>query len=89
METMGRKKARPRRSFSKGFKAEVVDLVRTSGKSVPEVCRDLDLTETAVRSWVRQAESTTASGRASPPLSGRSWPDCARRTGCCAKSVTS
>ena len=56
METMGRKKARPRRSFSKGFKAEVVDLVRTSNKSVPEVARDLDLTETAVRAWVRQAE---------------------------------
>ncbi len=56
METMGRKEARPRRSFSKAFKAEVVELVRTSGKSVPEVCRDLDLTETAVRAWVRQAE---------------------------------
>ena len=56
METMGRKKARSRRSFSKEFKAEVVDLVRTSGKTVPEVCRDLDLTETAVRGWVRQAE---------------------------------
>ncbi len=56
METMGRKKARPRRSFSKAFKAEVVELVRTSGKSVPDVCRDLDLTETAVRAWVRQAE---------------------------------
>ena len=56
METMGRKEARRRRSFSKAFKAEVVELVRTSGKSVPEVCRDLDLTETAVRAWLRQAE---------------------------------
>ncbi len=37
METMGRKKARPRRSFSKAFKAEVVELVRTSGKSIGEV----------------------------------------------------
>ena len=55
METMGRKKARPRRSFSKAFKAEVAELVR-SGRSVPDVCRDLDLTETAVRAWVRQAE---------------------------------
>ena len=57
METMGRKKARHRRSFSKAFKAEVVELVRTSGKTVPEVCRDLDLTESAVRAWVRQAET--------------------------------
>jgi transposase len=31
-------------------------LVRTSGKSVGEVCRDLDLTETAVRRWVAQAD---------------------------------
>ena len=57
METMGRKKARQRRSFSKAIKAEVVELVRTSGKTVHEVCRDLDLTESAVRAWVRQAET--------------------------------
>ena len=38
------------------FKAQTVELVRTSGKSVAEVCRDLDLTETAVRRWVAQAE---------------------------------
>jgi transposase len=55
METMQREK-RPRRSFSKEFKAEVVELFRTSGKTVREVARDLDLTESAVREWVRQAE---------------------------------
>jgi transposase len=47
---------RPRRSFTPQFKAEVVDLCRNSGKSIAEVCRDLDLTETAVRRWVHQAE---------------------------------
>jgi transposase len=31
-------------------------LIRSSGKSVGQVCRDLDLTETAVRRWVVQAE---------------------------------
>ncbi len=56
METMERRKARPRRSFSREYKAEVVERVRISGKTVAEVCRDLDLTETAVRAWVRQAE---------------------------------
>ena len=30
--------------------------MRTSGKPIAEVCRDLDLTETAVRRWVAQAE---------------------------------
>src|SRR5438477_3196608 len=48
--------ARRRRVFTPEFKAQTVDLVRTSGKSVGEVCRDLDLTETAVRHWVAQAD---------------------------------
>jgi transposase len=56
METMGRKKARRRRSFTKEFKAEVVALVRQPGNSVANVARDLDLTETAVRAWVKQAD---------------------------------
>jgi hypothetical protein len=30
------------------FKAQTVELVRTSHKSVSDICRDLDLTETAV-----------------------------------------
>ena len=47
--------ARLRRSFTPEFKAQTVELVRTSGKSVGEVCQDLDLTETAVRRWVAQA----------------------------------
>ena len=56
METMGRKKARRRRSFTSEFKAEVVALVRQPGSSVAGVARDLDLTETAVRAWVKQAD---------------------------------
>jgi transposase len=48
--------ARPRRSFTPEFKAHTVELVRSSGKSVGEVCRDLDLTETAVRRWLAQAD---------------------------------
>ena len=55
METMGRAK-RPRRSFTKAFKAEVVELVRQPGNSAASVARDLDLTETAVRAWVKQAD---------------------------------
>jgi transposase len=47
---------RKRRAFTKAFKAQAVGIVRKSGKSVGTVARDLDLTETALRSWVRQAE---------------------------------
>jgi len=48
--------SRARRTFTTEFKAEAVELIRSSGKSVGEVCRDLDLTETAVRRWMQQAE---------------------------------
>src|SRR3981189_1476069 len=47
---------RPRRSFSKEYKAEVVALVRPSGTPIAAVARDMDLGETAVREWVRQAD---------------------------------
>ena len=45
-----------RRQFSKQFKAETVVLIFSSGKSVPQVCRDLDLAESVVRRWLAQAE---------------------------------
>lgn len=47
---------RARREFSAEFKARTVELILSSGKSVTEVCRELDLTETAVRRWVKQAK---------------------------------
>jgi transposase len=56
MEKNTGKQPRPRRSFSKEFKAEVVELVRQPGNTVGSVSRDLELTETAVRDWVRQAD---------------------------------
>jgi transposase len=55
METMGRQQRR-RRSFTKEFKAEVVELVRQPGNTAASVARDLELTETAVRAWVKQAD---------------------------------
>jgi transposase-like protein len=54
---------RKRRAFTKEFKAETVRLVRESGKSVGAVARELDLTETALREWVRQAEVDAGRGR--------------------------
>ena len=58
MENMGNGR-RPRRSFSDEYKTEVVDLCRTSGKSIGQVARDLGIGETAVRRWVAQAEIDT------------------------------
>ena len=48
--------SRPRRFFPPEDNAEVVELIRTTGKMVGQVARELDLTETAVRAWVRQAD---------------------------------
>ena len=42
-------------AYTTTSEAETVALVRSSGRSIGQVCRDLDLTETAVRRWVQQA----------------------------------
>ncbi|WP_344294930.1 transposase, partial [Actinopolymorpha rutila] len=59
MESMGKKKPRPRRSFTPEFKAEIVELCRQGDRTVGQVAADFDLTETAVRDWVKQAERDT------------------------------
>lgn len=56
------KPKRPRRSFTDEFKAEVVKKVLSSGKTAGQVARELDLTETAVRGWVRQAHVDRGKG---------------------------
>ena len=47
---------RQRRKFSEAFKTETVRLLRESGKTLSAVARELDLTESALRQWVRDAE---------------------------------
>jgi transposase len=61
MESMG-KKPRRRRSFTAEFKAEIVELCQRGDRSVGQVARDFDLTETAVREWVKQAERDAGTG---------------------------
>lgn len=56
METMAKKKPRPRRSFTPEFKADIVARCQVGDRSIGQVAKDFDLTETAVREWVRQAE---------------------------------
>ena len=48
---------RPRRKFSKEFKAEAVKTVKEGakdGKGIGEIARELDLTETSLRDWVKR-----------------------------------
>jgi len=56
METVANKKPRRRRSFTPEFKAEIVEAYSRGDRSIGQVARDFDLTETAVREWVRQAD---------------------------------
>ncbi|WP_432488813.1 transposase [Kineococcus sp. SYSU DK018] len=57
-----RKQPRPRRSFTAEFKAEIVQRCRAGDRSIGQVARDFDLTETAVREWVRAAERDDGGG---------------------------
>ena len=49
---MERKK---RRTFTREYKAEIVRVIRTSGKSPELVAREYELTPSAVRAWVERA----------------------------------
>ncbi|MEH1017761.1 transposase [Micromonospora sp. CPCC 206060] len=49
---MGKKPRRPRRAFTPEFKAEIVEVCRRGDRTIVQVARDFDLTETAVREWV-------------------------------------
>ena len=57
------RKRRPRRQFTDEFKAGAVRLVLDDGKTVGAAARDLDLTETALREWVRRAQADRTKGR--------------------------
>jgi len=60
---------RARRKFTAEFKATTVALIRKEakdpdGRSLVQIARDLDLTESAVRAWVRQADVDAGRGPA-------------------------
>lgn len=53
---------RKRRKFTAEFKADAVRLCMAGGKSIAEVTKQFDLTETALREWVRRAEVDAGNG---------------------------
>src|SRR5687767_10364057 len=61
--TMEKKKQRrKRRAFTPEFKAEAVRLCKVGDRTVTQVAVDLDLTETALREWVRRADIDAGKG---------------------------
>jgi len=73
MGVMGRderKRPRARRSFTAELKAEIVELCQRGDRSTGRVCRDFDLTETAVASGcARPNETRHVGGRGDPQTS--------------------
>jgi transposase len=57
-----RQSKRARRSFTAEFKAEAVRLCKVGDRTIGQVARDLDLTETALREWVRRADVDVGEG---------------------------
>lgn len=55
---------RKRRQFTPEFKADAAGLVTAGGKSIAEVTKEFDLTETSLRGWVKRAEAEAGKGPA-------------------------
>jgi|ERR1700722_15589510 transposase-like protein len=53
---------RKRRKFTDEFKADAVKLCEGGGRSIGQVAADLDLTETALRAWVKRAATDAGKG---------------------------
>lgn len=49
-----------RRTFSKEFKVEAVRLVQDRGVAVVQASRDLDVAESVLRRWIREANAAPA-----------------------------
>jgi len=47
---------KPRRYFTDEQKAEAVNIVKQSGKPVSQVAREMGMTESALRKWVKQSQ---------------------------------
>jgi len=57
-----RRPPRRRRKFTAEFKAETVRLCRVGDRSIGQVAKDLDLTENALREWVKKADLEVGKG---------------------------
>ncbi len=55
-------KKKTRRKFSEEYKAETIKLIRDTDATIGSISRDLGLSESAVRRWVKQAEIDVGKG---------------------------
>ncbi len=48
-----------RRAFDAAFKLQVVKMIRQQGLSIGQVCKDMNLVDSAVRHWLTQLDAET------------------------------
>ncbi|ASJ72123.1 hypothetical protein IMCC3135_10145 [Granulosicoccus antarcticus IMCC3135] len=53
-----RKTRRERRTFNDEYKQQVLELVRAGDQPVSQICRDLDLTASTVRRWIKADQAS-------------------------------
>jgi transposase len=47
---------RPRPAYPPEFRREAVELVRSSGRTIPQVAAELGVSPQSLRNWVRQTD---------------------------------
>ena len=52
------KTRRERRTFTDEYKQNVLELVRAGNKSISQICRELDLTQSSVHAWIKADQET-------------------------------
>jgi transposase-like protein len=55
--------AKTQPAYPSAFRAEAVELARTSGKGVPQLARDLGISEQALRGWIKRAAIDAGRGQ--------------------------
>ena len=51
---------KPRRAFDAAFKLQVVKMIRQQSLSIGQVCKDMNLVDSAVRRWLTQFDEEAA-----------------------------
>ncbi len=49
--------------YPSAFRAEAVELARTSGKGIPQLAQDLGVSEQALRGWLKRTEIDAGRGQ--------------------------
>ncbi|MFE9222871.1 transposase [Streptomyces lavendulae] len=61
--------------YSEEYKRDAIELVRSSGRTVTEVARELGISSESLRSWVKKASAAQDSGSGPAGRAGQSGAD--------------